>query len=519
MATANGSAVVVGVLGASALVAAALEVYRIWAAERLGLEYVAELRATLFSRILHASPQALSQQRQGGLLLPFVGDLSAIKKWVSEGLVRVIAASATFALLLSLLALQSLTLAGAVSVIVLVAAGAVITLSGPMNEAIRDLRARRGAVASFVGGSIHVAQTIQAFDRFKREAARLEKRTLALRRAGLRLAVYSGSMAAIVHLAAAALIASTLMIGVVEVSRGRMSVGLVAAAVSLVGLLAAAIRDLGIAYETWRRARVSFDKIGRTLAIAPSLTAGPTVGKERRAQAGLALQSIALRGLFRNVVATARRGEVVNIEGASGTGKSSLLAVCARLRDPDAGCVRLNGRDLRDISIASLRRRVGVASVRVPLMRGSIAMNLRYRAPHATDDDVAEVQRLCGLTQVLQRLPRGDQTRLTEGAPELSVGDGQRLLIARAMLGSPALLILDSVDSHLDAETSRRIADALTGYDGIVLMAAVRPEMRDVADVVWRMADEGLLVEVQPERQAGALVGPNTRIIEQRSTP
>jgi ABC-type multidrug transport system fused ATPase/permease subunit len=489
-------AMIATVFGLAALCAAGLEIYRAWAGEKLGLGYVAEVRTHLFERIMHASAASLSQKQQGGLLLPFVGDLTAIKKWVSDGLVRLISAGIMLAFLLTIMALRSPLLAAVAGAIVLAATIAIVLLSGPLSKAVRAARAKRGAVANFVSSSIRAAQAVQAFHRFRREAARLEKRSTALLSAGLRLATLSGAVLAIVHLAAAALVAGVLVIGVIESQRGSMSIGAVAAAISLVGLLAGAVRDVGVAFDLGRRAQASFAKVERALAIEPSVPQSTATGNLRGEHQGLALQSVSVKGLFRRANVSAEPGEIVNLVGESGSGKSTLLAIAARLRDPDSGRVRLDGRDLRRVRTASLRRRIGVASASAPLLRGSMAMNLRYRAGNVSEEEIARVVEICNLASVFARFEAGEQTRLGDGAPELSLGEAQRLLIARAMVGSPAVLILDGVDSHLDAETAARIAAALRTYPGTVLMAATAPALRQIATATWQISDGR--VEAQP---------------------
>lgn len=500
--TTTSAIVIAAVFAGSALCAASLEIYRTWAGEKLGLGYVAEVRAELFERIMTASAAALSQKQQGGLLLPFVGDLTAIKRWVGDGLVRLISASVMLAFLLAIMAWRSALLASVAGLIVFFAGAAIIWLSGPLNAAIREMRAKRGAVANFVSSSIRTAQTVQAFDRFAREAARLEKRNTAMVSAGLRLATISGGMAAIVHLAAAGLVGATLAIGVIESQRGAISIGTIAAAISIAALLAGAIRDVGIAFELGRRAQAGFAKVRRALELEPSVQQSGTPRRLRGEHQGLALESVSAKGLFTNVSVAAGPGEVVNVVGESGAGKSTLLAIVARLRDPDAGRVRLDGRNLRRISVSSLRRRVGLASAAAPLMRGSMAMNLRYRAANTSDAEIARVVDVCNLAPVFSRLPMGEQTRLGDGAPELALGEVQRMLIARAMVGRPAILILDGVDTHLDAESAVGIAAELRDYPGTVLMAATAPALRQVANVVWRIA--GGRLEIEPPAERGA---------------
>lgn len=499
---AAGVPAIAGLIGAvflvSAVTAAALETFRAWAGERLGLGYVGEIREHLFAAIMHASPAVLNQKGQGGLLLPFVGDLTAIKKWVSDGLVRLIAASATGVLLLGVLAQQSVLLAGAVSGVVLAAAIAVVWLSAPLNSAIRETRAKRGAVANFVASSINAAQTVQAFNRFAREAQRLQSRSDALMRASLRLATTTGAMTAIVHLAAAMLVGVTLIIGVVEVGRGAITIGAVAAAISIAALLAGAIRDLGTGFELWRRAKVSFAKVARALTLERSVLDIESPRKIRNVGDGVSLRGVTVKGVLENVSVEAKPGAVVLVQGESGAGKSTLLALAARMRDPDRGRVRVNGVDLRRAARSSLRRKIGLASATTPLMRGSIAMNLRYRAPGASEAEIARVIDVCNLGPTLDKFSEREQARLGDGARELSVGETQRLLIARAMVDRPPVLILDDVDSHLGVETVERIAAELKNYPGAVLMAATAPALRGIATAIWRIEGGGVSVEDGP---------------------
>lgn len=466
----------------------ALEVLRSVVGEKLGLGYVAELRAALFERVMQTS-QDTRGQKEGRLLLPFVGDLTAIKKWVSDGVVRLISASITVAMLGVVLALQSLLLAFAAGGVLLTAALGIVAIGGPLSRAISDTRVKRGAVANFVSASFKAASTVQAFDRLERESERLQRRANALERAGVRLGLFAGLTTAIVACASGALVAVTLIVGMQGVSAGLVSVGLVAAAISIVGLLSGALRDLGVGYELWRRAEVSFQKVAEFLALQPSVSSSEAVRRFRAGDGELSLRRVEVKGLLRRVNAEAQGGDVVNVAGLSGSGKSTLLAVAARLREPDAGKVRLDGNDLSRVSTASLRRRIGVASAATPLMRGTIAMNLRYRAPKASQEEVGEVIRICVLQPVIDRFRDKEKTKLSEGAPELSRSEAQRLQIARAMLGAPSLLVLDEVDSHLGGAIAQNIAEALASYGGIVLMAAASPEFRAIATRTWRIAD------------------------------
>lgn len=499
---------IAGVFVTLAAGGAVLEVFRSWAAEKLGLGYVADIRAQLFDHLLRVSPSVLAQRGQGGLLLPFVGDLTALKKWVSDGLVRLISATAVSVLLLAALGLQSSVLSLAAGAIVAIAASLVLLLSGPLSRAIRETRKRRGAVASFVSRSIRAAGSIRAFNRFRRENKRLAKRNAALVQASVRLARISGWMAAIVHVTGLALVVAALAIGAVEVQASQLSVGGVVAAISVSGLLAGAVRDLGIAFELWRRASVSLAKIKQVLNAELAVTP-PRAERSVRAKktATVSLQDVGVDSLFGGVTFEVRRGDIVNVSGESGAGKSTLLAIIARLAEPERGRVRVLGRDARDLRVGALREAIGFAGAATPLLVGSLAMNIRYRKPDATDDEVASVIAICELESTVSRLSEGLLSKFGEGAPELSASERQKVQLARAILGQPELLVLDEIDRDLDGAEAARVIERLGRYPGAIVMSAASPAWRTRATKTFVIENGAVRAEPAPSVRLSRIDG------------
>lgn len=502
-------ALFVGSLSAVAL----LEIRRLTTAERLGLGYVAALRRAMFERIMHAAPEAIHRRREGGLLLPFVGDLTAIKKWVSDGLVRAISSGVTVIVLTGALYWIAPSLAMMVAAIVVASALFALFMSEALTRAIRRTRNRRGALANFVASSARAAATVQAFNRIERERQRLERRTDALMTASVRLAQLSGVMSASAILLGGALVALALGAGVLNNGQGSLTPGVLAGVISLVGLASTAVRDLGTAFELGKRAQASFSKVRSALVMAPSLNVS---GRERRLQMGegvIEISDVSAGAILAHVTLSARPGDVINIEGASGAGKSLLAALVVRLRDPDRGAVCLDGQDLRRVSARTLRRHVGFAGQAAPLMRGSVLMNLKYRMPGVSSEDFASVAGLCGIRALTEGLPGGELAKLSEGAPELPRGEQQRLMIARAMMGAPPILVLDEVDSHLDSETASALARAFSAYPGVVIMVATTPAWREAATTIWSIA--GGAVTARPAstsagREKGLSAAANT---------
>lgn len=498
-----------------ALMAALAAVLRMWErtdAERLGQHYAKGVRMRLYDQLSAFSPQAMQQRSQGGVMLRFVGDLTAVRQWVSLGLARLTVGAIVALVALSVLATVSWVLALGAGIVfvcgVLISSG----LGPRLQLTVSAARRRLSHLAANINEKIAAIAVVQIFGQSRRERQRVKRQSRLLQEAMVERAKVAGKMRAVTEATAALATATVLLLGVFEVHAGQVSPGTVVAAMTIVGLLVPYLRDLGRVQEYWYSYRVSRQKIQEFLET-PSLVSEATNAVELQpGQGRLELEAVGMSGILHDVSAVAEPGSVVAVVGPNGAGKSTLLALAARLMDPDSGVVRLDGQDLSKATLSSVRRAVGMASPGLPLLRGTLSKNLLYRWPDAPAEEIARVRALCGIDGIVAQLPEGEQTQIVEGGARLSTGQRQRIALARALLGDPVLLLLDEVDSHLDPQAGAILDRVLAEQHGTVLIVTHNAERIANADVIWYLQG-GRLVETGTPAELLAVEGPTRRLL------
>lgn len=480
-------------------------------AERMGQGYISEVRMVLYDRLSSLAPRALQKRSQGGVALRFVGDMTALRRWVSLGLARLAVATVMLAGALAALALVNGPLAWVVTLVLCSGAAVAFSLGERLRSASRESRRRLSHVAANVNEKVVTMAVVQMFGQSQRERERISRQGRRLQEAMVKRARVAGQILGVTELTAALATAAALLMGVFEVAAGHASAGTVAAAMTLIGILMPPLRDLGRVQEYWHGARVAQEKLQEFLD-APSLVTDAANAPDLCLAAGrLEFAAVSVAGAVNQVSATVEPGTLVALVGPNGAGKSTLLLLAARLIDPDHGVVRLDGQDLAQHSLASVRRVIGMASPNLPLLRGTLEKNLRYRWPDAPEEEMVRVQQLCGVDEVLAELPEGKKTRVSEGGVGLSAGQRQRIALARALLGNPALLLLDEIDANLDPRASAVVERVLREYHGTILLVTHRLDHLASADVIWYM-ESGRLVEAGPPAKLLSGNGPTAQM-------
>ena len=485
------TAVLVSIFVATALIAMLIEVVKRRVAAEMEMRHAANIRTKLFSHII-SSPHEASRRSKGGLLLPFVGDLTAVRHWVGEGLASGASALVLIPVLLGVIATRNLVLSASLFAVLVGSFVSSMFLLRPLDAAVRDVRQRRGALTTFIAGRLEALLTIHAAGRITAEMHKVARRTDSLSAAERRRAWAVGATRGVAMLTKSVLVLCTLLVGLHESKSGRATLGTVAAILSLVHLLSAAVTDLVRAFELWRPAKVAYERIERLLYSSPIQSTAQQPISDR---AGLRIEKVSVPDRITNVSGAARRGTVVWIDGPPASGKSALLGVLAGLTHIAEGRVFFNGCDLSGVSQADRARLIGYASADLPLLPGSLGMNLRYRSPRVSDATLLELARHCGLDSIIDRLGEDLKGRLT-GRGDLSAGERQGIALTRALAGTPKLLLLDSIDTHLDKAVLVWLCERLRNYPGVVLMTVSTVSLQNAAIERWTLSG-GRLAQVE----------------------
>ena len=446
----------------------ALEYWRDMAAHHTAAKIQIHLRELLFAKIIALGPAHFGTQRTGNIALFMVDGVEQLETFFGRYLPQLMVAALTPIGIFAFVAFLDLPVA------TVLLGFALFTLLGPLvfqSWDIRNSRRREKAYGSFGAEFLDAVQGLATLKAFGQSAARIQflaKKARDVFRATMWVFATNAMARGITDTGIAVGAAATLGYGAYRTSAGEMS-------------LEALLIVLMMGIEVFRPLRVIRNLIhqgmnGRAAAmgIMGILDAQPILGDE--IESAESVDGLAPSVSFENVGFTypgAQRmahdglsfeigeGERVGIVGSSGAGKSSVVRLLLRLYDPQQGCVRIGGKDLRSLDIEGVRGRMAVVNQDTYLFHGTVEDNLRFGKADATQDELEEAARAANAHEFIASLPRGYRTVVGERGIKLSGGQRQRIAIARALLRDAPILVLDEALSSVDAENEGVIQKAL----------------------------------------------------------
>lgn len=429
---------------------------------------LADLRGVLFSHLVRLPPAFHEQRRVGELLSRLGSDLSdlqsAITMQIPSGLRAVLGLIGTLVLLLILhtrLTLLTLAVVPPVMLLAVWTGGKLEKFATRVHDALADSQA-------ISGEALDGLRTVQAFAREEHEIHRHGARLtewLGLELARTRLvAVFHG----LLQFAAFTAFAGVLWYGASLIRTGELTAGELTTFLLYTFSVAMSVGTLGVLFTSYREMKGASARVFHILDTEPAIkdpetpvSLGRPTGRVAFEQVRFSYPSSEGRAAISAVDLSVAPGEMVALVGPSGAGKSTLFWLLLRFYDPDAGRVLLDGHDLRTLKLDELRGAIGLVPQDIFLFSASVEENLRYGKPDATPEQIRAAAEAAGAARFIQELAHGYEEKVGERGVKLSVGQRQRLAIARAFLKDPALLLLDEATSALDAESEEVIQLAL----------------------------------------------------------
>lgn len=470
---------------------------QIYAMNHVGQDIVRKVRDRLLSHLLHLDLAFFHRHHSGELISRVTNDIGRIQHAVSTGMATLLRETLTAFALIAVVIYQSPSLAFFTLVVIPAAYVPVDRLSRRLKRIAHAAQASNAELTASLSEMFANVEAIKAYHTEDFEARRFADVNRRFFGVSMKAVRTNALVVPVMELFASFSAAAVIFIGGRQVVEGSLSVGALFSFMAALLMAVDPIRRLSQTYTQFQDAVAAQERIQAMLEMSAEVKSGD-VELSRVDELGLERVSLAYDGqmALREVSLTARRGEVIALVGGSGGGKSSVASLLLRFYDASAGRVHLNGRDIRDYSLASVRRRIGLVTQRVHIFNDTIAANVAYGAQVDENRIIAALSK-ANLWEFVRTLPDGIHTRLNEAGTNLSGGQRQRIAIARALYRAPDVLILDEATSALDNASEAAILDTLRALapEIITVIIAHRLKSVEIADRIYLLQDGRVLCQ------------------------
>ncbi len=486
------------------VVRALMRFVRSYSAHVAGWHVVADLRNEVYRHLQRLSLRFYEDKQTGQLMSRMVNDSDLLEQLVAHAipdiLVNVLMLIGVTAVLVSMswqLAVLSMI---PIPLILLAMSG----FARYVRPAFRLRQVELGELNAALNDNISGIREIQAFTREDSEADRIWSRIVRYRDSLLRalrlMAVFHPSIEFTASLGTIVLI----YFGGRLVLHGELPIADLVAYFLYLELLYQPVRALGSAWESVQQSLAGADRIAELLEQEPDVSERPeAIELPSRARGAISLRNVGFRYsvgemVLQNIDLDVAPGSVVALVGPSGVGKTTLSMLISRFYDVSEGMITLDGHDIRDLTLESLRRQMSIVLQEVFLFHGTVRENILFGRLDANDQEMIEAARIANAADFIELLPEGYETMIGERGVKLSGGQRQRLAIARAVLKDAPILILDEATSSVDTETELLIQQALewlmVGRTTIVIahrLSTIRSADKIVALKDGRIVEQG----------------------------
>jgi ATP-binding cassette subfamily B protein len=434
---------------------------------RLAARVMNDLRVRVFTHLERLGLDYYTDERAGVIMTRMTSDIEQLQQLLQDGLAQLVVQALTMIVITVVLFTLNVELA-------LITIALVVPLLTAASIWFRSASARgydrvRDGIANVLGDlseSLHGVRTVAAYNRQKWNIVQHrnivgEYRTANNYTAQIN-AIYGPGTTMLGYLGQAALLA----IGGHMVIEHQLSIGALVAFFLYLNRFFAPIQLLVQQYNTFQQGQAAVVKLRTLFSVDPSTPEAADASELPPIEGEIVFDHVTFgydpaAPVVRDIDLRIAAGETVAFVGQTGAGKSTLAKLITRFYDPTAGRVLIDGHDLREVTLGSLRRQLGVVPQEPFLFAGSLRYNIAFACPDATDEEVWEAVRAVGLADVVERMPDGLDTVVHERGQSLSSGERQLIALARAFMARPRVLVLDEATSNLDLLSETKIEAAL----------------------------------------------------------
>ena len=429
-----------------------------------------DMRLALYQHLQRLSPRFYAVTPLGQIVTRLNTDIGEVQRVAAETLLAWLGSGIALVGTVIMLALLDWRLFLVSLASVPLSVWALVRYRARLEGAVARARERSADIGSFLIETLQAQRLVVTSNAADREVGRFRDRNDAYVSAvmGMRRLTYlaGGLPGLLLGLGTSAVF----LYGGSRVIAGTLTLGTFVAFTAYQMRLLAPVQAMMGLYAGLASARVSLRRVLEILEIPIEVRESGTARELARSRGEVTFEQVRFsfdRGgpVIDDLSFTLAPGERVALMGPSGSGKSTIGDLLVRLLDPAAGRILLDGHDLRELRLADVRRHVVRVDQEPPIFNATIAENIRYTRPEATDADVERVATAAGLDKLTARLPEGLATRVGERGRALSAGERQRIAIARALLADPTVLVLDEATAALDAAVE---AEVLEGYEAVM---------------------------------------------------
>lgn len=439
----------------------------VYLGERVSHQIAYQLREELFAKVQRLSFSYFDRNETGQLLTRLTNDVDQVRTFLGSGLVQIVQALVMFAVSVVVIMALDWRLA-------LVSLGALLPIVWVLGRFARQIGPIFGRVQHHVGQmntlmreSLAGLRIVRTFGRQAHEARRYETLNTGLLDQSIAASRAGSNTFPIIMLFANLGTLAIVGLGGRQVMGGHLTIGTLLAFTNYLGFLLQPIMTLGFSTMILSRASVSAGRIGELFDAPLDVTDRPGALPLPPLSGEVSFEQVSFRypggeqPVLTDLSFTIQAGETVAVVGMTGSGKSTLAHLLPRFYDVTAGHVRVDGQDVRDVTLASLRGQIAIVLQEPLLFGGTIAENVAFGRPSATRQEIMEAAKAARADDFIRALPDGYETVIGERGVGLSGGQRQRIAIARALLVDPRLIILDDSTSAVDAETEAAIQASL----------------------------------------------------------